>query len=383
MSEVGESSDFVRKPSISSERVGLARQAWEKQGPPLDPNEVQVREMLSRGGHFPIAGGDFSSEEDVVSETRNRPLAAIPGDDIFDESLEREDDPLQLYRGVLSHIGHRISGHSHGGEPLQGSFQGYDYSVKVTGHHATVGVIDLSSQDGSQASFILRGNRSDAKSYLDVVRNYPQFSGLMPQLLGVIDGWTVIERLYGLSGNSLHEHLQSDPKFETQYAQNAAELLVDSAQGGLFMPDVSFKSGHNVMVDPKTASIMLIEQTGLQPAEKYNLPSVNERIAWILLSEFRGLVRREWVDLDTPQRRIEPLVAEGACVEFVFQLTKAIAAKVPLENLRSKVWDNDDEIFTPEIIEAVQGNDYDAFLAVLMKNELDPYKKIVPRIDNV
>jgi hypothetical protein len=240
----------------------------------------------------------------------------------------------------------------------------------LRGHHATAGLVEVIAPSGKRSEFVLRAPLQEAEDYLELARTYPLVRDSVPNLLGVINGWAILEKLQGIENKMVAKKIQEYSEFTSRYIQNAADLVVQSAEQGLMMTDVVFKNGHNVMVNENTAEIQFVEQTMLQPKERfYGDPSKERLIGEQLCKEYMGLVRREWADYDTPNRKIVPQFAPDGNPLFVFELTKAIAAKIPLESLLGREMGITDYKFAPDLIKAVQEDDFNQFQSILLRDD--------------
>lgn len=152
---------------------------------------------------------------------------------------------------------------------VDGIFEDRTYKIRFPhlrkGKHAAVGIVDIANPDGTTFECVIRNSPDDAMEYLKAAKHDPLVAEYSPQLFGIVDGWVVMEKLAGLELQELDERLRVDPEFLSRYAQNTQELINKLADAHLVMDDVRFINGHNVMVEPETAEVKIIEQKAIHP----------------------------------------------------------------------------------------------------------------------
>ncbi len=177
-----------------------------------------------------------------------------------------------------------------GQQILEGDIDGLGFRVRMPhlrkGKHANVGIVDINDVDGSVYSFVLRNKSHDAKKHQEIVKNHPGVRGLLPRQYDIVGDWVVLERLQGLELEELLDRMDTDSDFVVKYAEEAWSTIQSVLGEGLETQDVRFAIGHNVMVNPESAKVRLIEQTSLSKSPRGY--SGNERLTRMLMNELEG-----------------------------------------------------------------------------------------------
>lgn len=150
-----------------------------------------------------------------------------------------------------------------------------------TGKHAQIGLVEV-SDNGQKFECVLRSDASDAKDYLDHVRDNPAVADFVPKLHAIVGNWAVLEKLNGLELAEVEEKMRTDPQFLDKFAQQAFDIIYRAAQKGIQLNDMMFMDGHNFMVDENTGEVRFIEHRNAYP---YPFLEANELVAQQLFSE--------------------------------------------------------------------------------------------------
>jgi len=215
---------------------------------------------------------------DERKATQPSPELPISGEKLGMIVSAMESSPLVIYDSLP------------GQQVLEGDIEGLGFRVKMPhlrkGKHASVGIVDINDVDGRVFSFILRNKLGDSLKYQEVVRNHPGIKNLLPRQYDTVGDWAVLERLYGLEQREIIERMEVDPDFVVKYADEAWGVLQTVLGEGLETQDVRFSIGQNIMADPKSANIRLVEQANVsRPPEGY---SRDEILTRMLTSELIG-----------------------------------------------------------------------------------------------
>lgn len=124
------------------------------------------------------------------------------------------------------------------------------------------------------------------QKHQEIVKNHPGVRSLLPRQYDVVGDWAVLERLSGLELEELKDRMDTDPDFVVKYAGEAWNAIQSILGEGLETQDVRFAIGHNVMVNPDSAKVRLVEQTSLSQSPRGY--SGNERLTRILMNELEG-----------------------------------------------------------------------------------------------
>ena len=165
--------------------------------------------------------------------------------------------PNAHYRPLISHIAKQAPGKT-------GRYNGVHYTINDPhlrpGKFATVRIVKIEDKSGQSQSFVLRNNLDDPREYEKLPVN---LQGWNAAIYGCADGWVVNEKLSGLELFEVLQQMNMTPNFGETYAKKSLDLIEHTAQNGYALSDVAFVVGHNVMVNPTTADIRLIEHRTL------------------------------------------------------------------------------------------------------------------------
>lgn len=93
-----------------------------------------------------------------------------------------------------------------------------------TGKHAHVGLVEIF--DNEQVfECALRSDASDAREYLDHVRDNPSVAEFVPKLYAIVNSWAVLEKLKGLELAEVEERMRKDPQFLEKFARQAFDIV--------------------------------------------------------------------------------------------------------------------------------------------------------------
>ncbi len=150
-----------------------------------------------------------------------------------------------------------------------------------TGKHAKVGLVEI-IDNGSVFECALRSDPSDAREYLDHIRDNPAIAEFVPKLYAIVNDWAVLERLHGLELAEVEEKMRTDPQFLEKFATHAFDIIYRAAQKKIQLNDMMFMDGHNFLVDENTGEVRFIEHRNAYP---YPFLDTNELIARQLFTE--------------------------------------------------------------------------------------------------
>lgn len=180
---------------------------------------------------------------------------------------------------------------------IETEIAGTTYSIRLphlrAGKHGVVAIMEWQTATGD-ASCVLRRTiggegLADAHKYLKRVNVAPMIATYVPRLYGMVGDWAVIERLSGLESQEIIGHMVTSPTYLERYAQQTYALIEKTAQAKVYIDDITFVDGHNVMADPRSGSVKLIEQTALLPG---SYQDAQELIVEHLFSEIDTVASR-------------------------------------------------------------------------------------------
>ena len=184
------------------------------------------------------------------------------------------------------------------------------------GKHATILFLDL-EKEGRELHCVLRSDPSVAESYKRAVAAKPVIEHLVPRLYDV----------HGGEGMELEEVVEKlgDETFRSRYAQECADAVIDLSNNDVYVSDVVFGTGWNVMAR-EDGSFRFIEQSSLAPEHFKALAfDANERLAEAVFSNLIGQFSRGGV---------RPLDPENLpSYDFAFQFLADVIQRVDPESL--------------------------------------------------
>lgn len=126
-------------------------------------------------------------------------------------------------------------------------------------------MLGLLTVEGHSLPVALKRSPSDIKKYRDLLETHPQISKFFPHLYGIIGDYIITERLWGLEDKSLERLAAGSSRSRKQYISKAWALVRSVYQQGLrFEYDVDIEQGSNLIFDPKTREVYLIELGSLK-----------------------------------------------------------------------------------------------------------------------
>lgn len=136
----------------------------------------------------------------------------------------------------------------------------------ISATHSLVLMVTVTGLNESDvvAEFVVRKEEKEALEARKQAASDPNLRALHAEYLPTVylrdrkTKWTAVERLKGLESESLKDAFE-DEKFCAMYAQNGVRLLLATNGAGYTLADLNLSTGHNVMVDPSTAQIKIIE----------------------------------------------------------------------------------------------------------------------------
>lgn len=275
-------------------------------------------------------------------------------------------------------------------QTVEGEVDGFKYKIgppqKTTGH-VTVGYVDITDPTGEQFECVIRSNLTQARDFLERVRKTPNIADFVPHLYGIGGAWAVIEKVNGLESYALADRIDADKELRNAYAGHVFRLIDEVANNGLRLNDVLFEGGHNVMMDPETGQVKLVEHQNIQK-EEYLEPNevITEKLFEIIFEstrEFSFEVLRQALTKYKPEqlfkkfKKLLPshpqylfnrVVAYWDKNGFEDQDLKKLLAEperwkaeaVPLEDYMER-GEGFTKVLAPEVIQAVLKNDFDAY----------------------
>lgn len=364
----------------------MSEKGFERSFSPLPPTESSNDQESERRSKFEVFDESF------------RPYS-LTAEHIIDE-IQKSDQMKQPRRGASDR------------RELSGEYDGRQWSVrlphaKVT-KHGFVGLVDIDEPSGTKFECVVKSLGSEnmeVKSYLKISAEKPLVKKYVPTLYAREGGWTVVEKLKGLEGeesSELQDRLESDPDFLDRYVEKSYTMVKESAENELDLRDVSLGEGHNVLVNPDTADLRLIELDNFGIDRHHES---NELIAEQLLVELEKtkanspasvrysfkMLQRAMKDIDADQFYIRPIAVgvkhsryrelynNRQKLMFLFddanllseELYKKVAANpVNKDNYITYGSREETESIAPELIAAVQQDDLEEFKRMVEARQL-------------
>ncbi len=143
-------------------------------------------------------------------------------------------------------------------------FRGRDPHLR-RGKHATVVIVEIEAPGGETFSCVLRNRLEDAENYDGLSRRHPEIRDIFACLYGFAGRWAVMERLQGLELDEIHARLRQEPALIPVFASRVLDVIETASGAGLRLWDTVFAAGHNVMFDPASGRIRLVEHGSPRP----------------------------------------------------------------------------------------------------------------------
>lgn len=211
--------------------------------------------------------------------------------------------------------------------PKTGAIANFNYSIDFPdkkNKHAFVRYVTLKQNDTVVFQCVIRNQQSNVSTLNNNIQMKSKH--YLPKLYKVYEDWAILEKIRGIEQEELQNKLESDLPFRESYAQQTCLLLQTTAADKLALNDVSFVLGHNVKVDPNSATMRLIEQENLHANF---VRQTNELIAQQLFQELETISLRPIIV--TPKKTGQDIFTNNilgnlrvARVDFGYQLVKLL-----------------------------------------------------------
>lgn len=121
-------------------------------------------------------------------------------------------------------------------------------------------LLGLLTIEGHTFPVAVKRSAKDILVYSVTLQSRPEAWKFFPQLYGIVGDYIIAKRLKGLEGKELNELTATDSESRRDYISNVWTLVRNVYQQGLLLADdVDVENGSNIIFNPKTREVHLVE----------------------------------------------------------------------------------------------------------------------------
>lgn len=125
-------------------------------------------------------------------------------------------------------------------------------------------LLGLLTIEGHSLPIAVKRSPEDVRIYKSLLKTHPQVSTFFPQLYGIVGDFIISKRLEGLESRSIEKIAEKKSTSREAYIFQAWSLIRRVLQERLYFDDVDFEIGSNLIYDPKSSTIHLVELGSLR-----------------------------------------------------------------------------------------------------------------------